>query len=95
MYTLELTCSVRQYITFRLACAAPSALPPTHLTAVCLLSSQHFHAVCDLAASQVSLVGAGKFALQCKACFDFFPPRDVVTKSMQLAAATLGVNEAN
>ena len=35
-----------------------------HLTVVFLLSLQYFHAVCDLAAAQVSLLGSGTFPPQ-------------------------------
>lgn len=56
-------CAVRQYII--VSTAVGSAVSEKHLTVVFLLSPQPFHAVCDLAASQVSLFGSGKFALQC------------------------------
>lgn len=40
----------------------PATVFELHLTVVLLISLQHFRAVCDLVASQVSLVGTGKLA---------------------------------
>lgn len=59
MYACGRECIIVQY----LACSVQ--IVPTviyiYLTAVFLVTPQSFHAVCDLATSQVSLFGTGKF----------------------------------